>query len=64
MAWVEQVQQQQADRSIALAERRSRVGDTDIADAVARLQQSLTALEASQAAFARVSALTLFDALR
>lgn len=64
MAWVEQVQQQQGERSIALAERRSRVGDTDIADAIARLQQSLTALEASQAAFARVSSLTLFDALR
>lgn len=64
MAWVEQVQQQQADRGIALAERRSRVGDTDIAEAIARLQQSLTALEASQAAFARVSSLTLFDALR
>lgn len=64
MAWTEQVQQQQAERGIALAERRSRVGDTDIADAIARLQQSLTALEASQAAFARVSSLTLFDALR
>lgn len=64
MAWVEQVQEQQADRGIALAERRQRVGDTDVADAIARLQQSLTALEASQAAFARVSALTLFDALR
>lgn len=64
MAWVEQVQQQQADRGVALAERRSRVGDTDIAEAIARLQQSLTALEASQAAFARVSSLTLFDALR
>jgi flagellar hook-associated protein 3 FlgL len=64
MAWVEQVQQQQADRGIALAERRSRVGDTDIAEAIARLQQSLTALEASQAAFARVSSLSLFDALR
>jgi flagellar hook-associated protein 3 FlgL len=63
-AWVEQVEQQQADRRIALAERRSRVGDTDIADAIARLQQSLTALEASQSAFARVSSLTLFDALR
>jgi flagellar hook-associated protein 3 FlgL len=44
--------------------RRGRVGDTDIADAIARLQQSLTALEASQAAFARVSSLTLFDVLR
>ena len=64
MAWVEQVQAQQGERNIALAERRSRVGDTDVADAIARLQQSLTALEASQAAFARVSALTLFDALR
>lgn len=64
IAWVEQVQDQQADRGIALAERRSRVGDTDIAEAIARLQQSLTALEASQAAFARVSSLTLFDALR
>ena len=64
MAWTEQVQQQQADRGIALAERRSRVGDTDIAEAIARLQQSLTALEASQAAFARVSSLSLFDALR
>ncbi|WP_285712069.1 flagellar biosynthesis protein FlgL [Erythrobacter oryzae] len=64
MAWVEQVEEQQADRKVALAERRSRVGDTDIADAIARLQQSLTALEASQSAFARVSSLTLFDALR
>ena len=64
MAWVDQVENQQAERKIALAERRSRVGDTDIADAIARLQQSLTALEASQAAFARVSDLNLFDALR
>lgn len=64
MAWVEQVEVQQGERRIALAERRSRVGDTDIADAIARLQQSLTALEASQSAFARVSSLTLFDALR
>jgi flagellar hook-associated protein 3 FlgL len=64
MAWVDQVQQQQETRSVALAERRSRVGDTDIAEAIARLQQSLTALEASQAAFARISSLSLFDALR
>ncbi len=64
MAWVEQVETQQAERRVALAERRQRVGDTDIAEAIARLQQSLTALEASQSAFARVSSLTLFDALR
>ncbi|MEQ5788037.1 flagellar biosynthesis protein FlgL [Erythrobacter sp. NFXS35] len=64
MAWVDQVQQQQDTRGVALAERRSRIGDTDIAEAIARLQQSLTALEASQAAFTRVSSLSLFDALR
>jgi len=64
MAWVEQVQEQQGERGIALAERRSKVGDTDIAEAIARLQQSMTALEATQSAFARVSSLTLFDALR
>jgi len=64
MAWVEQVQVQQGERGVALAERRSRVGDTDIAEAIARLQQTMTALEASQSAFARVSSLTLFNALR
>ncbi len=64
MAWVEQVEQQQSQMNVTLAERRARVGGTDIAEAIARLQQSLTALEASQAAFARVSALTLFSALR
>lgn len=63
LAWVEQVQEQQQDRGIALAERRSRLGDANITEAVARLQQSLTALEASQAAFARVSELNLFRAL-
>lgn len=63
LAWTEQIQQQQTERQIALTERRGRVGDTDIGDAIARLQQSLTALEASQAAFSRVSELTLFRAL-
>jgi flagellar hook-associated protein 3 FlgL len=63
IAWVEVLQQNEADRAIELAEQRSEVGDTDIAEAIARLQQILTALEASQAAFARVSSLTLFNAL-
>ncbi len=62
-AWVEVVQDNQAERDIATAQQRSQVGDTNIADAVARLQQTLTALEASQASFARVSSLTLFNAI-
>lgn len=63
VAWVEALKQNQADRAIALAEQRSEYGDTDIADAITRLQQTLTAIEASQATFARVSSLTLFNAL-
>lgn len=63
LAWVEVVQDNQAERDIAIAQQRSQVGDTDIGEAVARLQQTLTALEASQASFARVSSLTLFNAI-
>ncbi len=63
LAWVEVVQQDQFERSIATAEERSRVGDTDVGDALARLQQTLTALEATQTTFTRVSSLTLFNAL-
>ncbi|MEM6908208.1 MAG: flagellar biosynthesis protein FlgL [Pseudomonadota bacterium] len=63
LAWVEVIEQNQADRAIATAEQRSEVGDTELADALARLQQTLTALEASQASFARVSTLTLFNAI-
>lgn len=63
MVWVEMIQTEQRNRAVDLAERRSEVGDTQIGDAIIRLQQSLTALEASQAAFARVSGLSLFRAL-
>ena len=61
LAWVESIQQDQQLRAISFAEKRSEIGDTDVADAIVRLQQTLTALEASQASFTRVSSLTLFD---
>lgn len=63
MSWTQALQQNQLDRAVALAEQRSDYGDTDIAEAITRLQQTMTALEASQATFARVSSLTLFNAL-
>jgi len=63
LAWVEAIQQDQQSRAINVAEKRSDIGDTDIADTIVRLQQTLTALEASQASFTRVSSLTLFNAL-
>jgi flagellar hook-associated protein 3 FlgL len=61
--WVEMIQTEQQNRAVDLAERRSEVSDTQIGDAIIRLQQTMTALEASQSAFARVSGLSLFRAL-
>ncbi len=63
LAWVETIQQSQDQRRITLAEQRSQIGETDLGDAIVRLQQTLTALEASQASFSRVSSLTLFDVI-
>jgi flagellar hook-associated protein 3 FlgL len=63
LAWVEAIERDNDTRAIDVAEKRSDIGDTDIADTIVRLQQTLTALEASQASFTRVSSLTLFNAL-
>lgn len=63
LAWVEVVQDNQATRALNLAEQQSDIGDTDLGEAVARLQQTLAALEASQLSFTRVANLTLFNAL-
>ncbi len=46
------------------AAEQSRLGDTDLASSIAELQQTMLVLEASQASFARLSSLSLFDALR
>ncbi|MHA7820950.1 MAG: flagellin N-terminal helical domain-containing protein [Erythrobacter sp.] len=62
-AWVEAIQQDQQTRAVIVAEKRSEIGDTDISDTIVRLQQTLTALEASQASFTRVASLNLFNAL-
>ena len=63
LAWVEVIQDNQADRALTVAEQQSDLGDTDLGEAIARLQQTLTALEASQASFTRVAGLTLFNAI-
>ena len=51
-------------RGEARAIEQAAVGGTDIAATVTRLQQTMTVLEASQASFARLSGLSLFDQLR
>lgn len=45
------------------AAEQSRLGDTNLASSIAELQQAMLVLEASQASFARLSSLSLFDAL-
>ncbi|MDJ0979149.1 MAG: flagellar biosynthesis protein FlgL [Erythrobacter sp.] len=63
LAWVEVVQDAQVDRGLSIDEQQSDLGDTDLGEAIARLQQTETALEASQLSFTRVSNLSLFNAL-
>lgn len=63
LAWVEAIQQDQQTRAVSVAEKQSQIGDTDISETIVRLQQTLTALEASQASFTRVSSLTLFNVI-
>ena len=46
------------------AAEQSQLGDTDLATTIAELQQTMLVLEASQASFARLASLSLFDALR
>ncbi len=63
VAWVETVQDRQIASSEARAEDQFTAGGVDFASTIAELQQTLVVLEASQAAFARMSNLTLFNAI-
>ncbi len=60
-AWIDTVENTQLLRAESRAAEGGRIGGTDLASAISRLQQVLTTLEASQAGFARLSSLTLFD---
>ncbi|MEM1132597.1 MAG: flagellin [Pseudomonadota bacterium] len=49
------------DSSLALAERRSAIEDTNVAEAITRLQSLSTSLEAAQAIYARIEQQSLLD---
>jgi flagellar hook-associated protein 3 FlgL len=53
----------QAERAIAYSSERSALEDTNLTEAIARLNSQTITLEAAQAAFARVNRRTLFDIL-
>lgn len=63
LAWIELTTQRRDTLGELRADEQSEIGATDLAETVARLQETMTVLEASQASFARLSQLTLFDAL-
>lgn len=61
VAWLDVVQDRQVDQSFTRTGQIAEAGGVEFASTIAELQQLLTVLEASQASFARLSALSLFD---
>ena len=63
LGWIETVQDAQTQRLEDRAEETGAIGGVDLAVALTRMQQALTVLEASQASFARLASLSLFNRL-
>ena len=63
LAWIELTTERRTDQGELRANEEADVGGTDIAATVAQLQQTMTVLEASQASFAKLAGLSLFDLL-
>lgn len=61
IAWLDVVQERQTDQSLTRAQQMADTGGVAIASAITEMQQILSVLEASQAGFARLAGLTLFD---
>jgi len=64
LAWIELTNDRRVDMGELRSGEEAEVGGTDIASTVAKLQQAMTVLEASQSSFARLAQLSLFDVLR
>jgi flagellar hook-associated protein 3 FlgL len=64
LGWIDFNTERRTQMAELRSEEQADLGGTDIAEAVSRLQQTMTVLEASQASFARLSQLSLFQFLR
>ena len=64
LAWIDLTTQRREAMTELRAEEQAEIGGTDMAATITRLQEALTVLEASQASFAKLSSLSLFDVLR
>jgi flagellar hook-associated protein 3 FlgL len=63
LAWIDFVTERHQQLGEMRAAEQADLGGTDIAETVARLQQAMLVLEASQASFARLASLSLFERL-
>lgn len=61
--WIDLTTTRQQNLGELRADEQSQIGSTDIADAVAELQQAMLVLEASQASFAKLASLSLFSVI-
>jgi flagellar hook-associated protein 3 FlgL len=61
MNWIDLAAERRTAMEELRSEEQGKIGGTDIAETVIRLQQTMTVLEASQASFARLSSLSLFN---
>lgn len=63
LSWIDLTTERRTNLSEMRANEENEVGGTDIASTVARLQETMTVLQASQASFTRLSSLSLFQLL-
>lgn len=61
---LESMRVQYEDNRLTLAERRSEIADTNVTEAITKLQSLTTSLEAAQAIYARIEQQSLLDFLR
>lgn len=64
LAWIDLVSERRTQMGELRAEEQMATGGADIAETVTKLQLTMSVLEASQASFAKLSSLSLFDLLR
>jgi flagellar hook-associated protein 3 FlgL len=64
MNWIDLVTDRRTQRSEQRSEQQAEIGGADIATTVTALQEIMTVLEASQAAFTRLAGMSLFTMLR
>lgn len=64
LTWIDMTVERQTAMAQTRASEQSDIGGTDTTEAVVRMQELATVLQASQASFAKLAGLSLFDVLR